>query len=310
MVTAPSSSRRSSWLSRSSRPPAIFPATASVGLVSPRSTWASIGAEQPLRQGRSRSDRPPASRSALTRGPITIRTYVIAYATRRLSVPRRVSDEPFLRPDVLVLAAGGPVGEAWMTGVLAGLEEATGVDFRGVEAIVGTSAGSIVAASLVAGRSPRRPAGTGGRRETSMPPETSARSTPLRALGALATAATSPLAGPALALGAPAGARARALFLSRLPDEGRSLGGLRREVDGWGTRFDGRLRVCTVDRDSGRRVVFGRPGSPRATGGQAVAASCAVPWIFKPVRTGESTYVDGGAWSLTTLAAAPAGRDS
>src|SRR5437764_11645003 len=69
-------------------------------------------------------------------------------------------DEPFLRPDVLVLAAGGPVGEAWMTGVLAGLEEAAGVDFRDVEAIVGTSAGSIVGASLVAGRSPRRPRGT------------------------------------------------------------------------------------------------------------------------------------------------------
>ena len=39
-------------------------------------------------------------------------------------------DELFLRPDVLVLAAGGPVGEAWMTGVLAGIEEATGVDFQ------------------------------------------------------------------------------------------------------------------------------------------------------------------------------------
>jgi NTE family protein len=221
-----------------------------------------------------------------------------------------VSDEPFLRPDVLVLAAGGTVGEAWMTGVLAGLEQATGVDFRRTEAIVGTSAGSIVGASLVAGRSPRRPAGTGGRRETSMPPETSGARTPLRALGALASAATSPLAGPALALGAPAGARARALFLSRLPDEGRSLGALRREVDGWGARFDGRLRVCTVDRDTGRRVVFGRPHSPPASVGEAVAASCAVPWIFRPVRIGDSTYVDGGAWSLTNLDAAPAGRDS
>src|SRR5256885_12999549 len=47
-----------------------------------------------------------------------------------------------------------------MTGVLAGLEEAAGVDFREIEAIVGTSAGSIVGASLVAGRSPRRPRGT------------------------------------------------------------------------------------------------------------------------------------------------------
>src|SRR5205823_5327351 len=67
-----------------------------------------------------------------------------------------------LRPDVLVLAAGGVVGEAWMTGVLAGIEAETDIDFRRVEAFVGTSAGSIVAASLAAGRSPRRPGRGGG----------------------------------------------------------------------------------------------------------------------------------------------------
>jgi NTE family protein len=29
----------------------------------------------------------------------------------------------------------------------------------------------------------------------------------------------------------------------------------------------------------------------------AVAASCAVPGIYRPVRIGDRTYVDGGAWS-------------
>ncbi|HWH95350.1 MAG TPA: patatin-like phospholipase family protein, partial [Baekduia sp.] len=62
-----------------------------------------------------------------------------------------------VRPDVLVLAGGGIVGEAWMHGVLAGVEDAAGADFRRVEAYVGTSAGSIVAARLVAGRRPPRP---------------------------------------------------------------------------------------------------------------------------------------------------------
>jgi NTE family protein len=222
-----------------------------------------------------------------------------------------VSDAPFLRPDVLVLAAGGTVGEAWMTGVLAGLEQATGIDFRRTEAIVGTSAGSIVGASLIAGRSPRRPRGTSTNGVAAMPPERAAdRAGPLRAMAGAAFALGAPLAGPALALGAPAGARARALVLSRLPDAGRSLAALREQVDAWGARFDGRLRVATVDRDSGRRVVFGSPRSPHATVGEAVAASCAVPWIFRPVRIGERTYVDGGAWSLTNLDAAPAGRDS
>ena len=226
-------------------------------------------------------------------------------------------DEPFLRPDVLVLAAGGPVGEAWMTGVLAGLEAATGVDFREVEAIVGTSAGSIVGAALVAGHSPRRPRGTTQR---SGGGGAYAEAAPRRgggALGALAgagvgavAAATAPLAGPALALGAPAGARARALLLGRVPVGGRSLEGLRRFVDESGARFDGRLRVCTVERATGRRVVFGRPRSPRATVGEAVAASCAVPWIFRPVRIGGREYVDGGVWSLTNLDVAPAGRDT
>src|SRR5205823_5596077 len=61
------------------------------------------------------------------------------------------------RPDVLVLGGGGLLGEAWMMGVLAGIEDATGFDMRRCEHFVGTSAGSIVAAHLVAGNAPRRP---------------------------------------------------------------------------------------------------------------------------------------------------------
>ena len=64
----------------------------------------------------------------------------------------------FAPPDILVLSGGGVLGEAWMPGVLAGIEDATGADLRRTEAFVGTSAGSIVAAALAAGRSPRRPA--------------------------------------------------------------------------------------------------------------------------------------------------------
>ena len=58
-------------------------------------------------------------------------------------------------PNVLVLGGGGLLGEAWMTGVLAGYEDATGADVRRCRRFAGTSAGSIVASSLVAGRSPR-----------------------------------------------------------------------------------------------------------------------------------------------------------
>src|SRR5215216_1216747 len=55
-------------------------------------------------------------------------------------------------PDTLVLGGGGTLGEAWMRGLLAGLESTSGLDFRGCEYVLGTSAGSIVAAALVSGR--------------------------------------------------------------------------------------------------------------------------------------------------------------
>jgi NTE family protein len=57
-------------------------------------------------------------------------------------------------PDVLVLGGGGILGEAWMSAVLAGLDEAEGFDARECASYVGTSAGSIVAASLAAGLPP------------------------------------------------------------------------------------------------------------------------------------------------------------
>ena len=58
------------------------------------------------------------------------------------------------RPDQLVLGGGGTLGEAWLRSLLAGLEDETGWDLRECDAFVGTSAGSIVAAVLAAGRRP------------------------------------------------------------------------------------------------------------------------------------------------------------
>jgi NTE family protein len=216
------------------------------------------------------------------------------------------------RPDVLVLGGGGVLGEAWMMGLLAGLEDATGFDLRECESFVGTSAGSIVAAHLVAGRSPRRPSTVGTDLELG-------HAQPVRGLavaaiaaarraGSLALAASSTFAPLALGVAAPGGALLRALLLRRLPRPPDTLTQLRAEVEQSAARFDGRLRVATVDRGSGRRVVFGSPGAPLATVAEAVQASCTVPWLFAPVRIGNREYVDGGVWSPTNLDAAPAGR--
>jgi len=219
--------------------------------------------------------------------------------------------EPLLhRPDVLVLAVGGTLGEAWMRGLLDGAGAAAGIDFRDCEYFVGTSAGSIVAAFLAAGVAPDSGAEARAARDWAAAAEEDGRGGGGRftALGRLGLAAAAPLAPIALASATPGGAVARAAALRTVPRTRRSMPGLGRAVDEAGARFDGRLRIVAVDRRSGRRVVFGAPGAPRTSVGQAVLASCSVPWIFRPVRIGDREYVDGGVWSPTNLDATPARR--
>ena len=218
------------------------------------------------------------------------------------------------RPDVLVLGGGGVLGEAWMMGVLAGIEDATGFDLRDCESFVGTSAGAIVAAHLAAGRSPRRPSAIGTDLEVGHGQP--ARSLAIAALaaarraGSYALAAASTFAPLALGVSAPGGAVLRSLLLRSLPAPAQTLAQLRYQIQESAAAFDGRLRVTAVDRRSGRRVVFGSPGAPPATVAEAVEASCTVPWLFAPVTIGGREYVDGGVWSPTNLDAAPAGRDT
>ena len=126
-----------------------------------------------------------------------------------------------------------------------------------------------------------------------------------RAAG-LITAA--PLAAFGLRSTAMGGALARRLVLSRVPRGRRSLGDLRARVDAAGVDWDAGLLISAVDVESGRRVMFGAPGAPHASVGQAVEASCAIPGYFRPVEIGGRSYVDGGAWSPTNMDAAPVRR--
>lgn len=229
-----------------------------------------------------------------------------------------------MRPDVLVLGAGGVLGEAWLMGVLAGLEDAAGLDMRECECFVGTSAGSIVAARLAAGESPRRPASAGAEPPADGLEETEVDGTPdsglegafgavtgaARLAGAWAGAIGGSLVPRALGVAAPGGALLRAAMLQQIPEPQNTLFGLRREIERSGAAFDGRLRVAAVNRRNGRRVMFGGPGAPRATVAEAVSASCAAPWLFEPVEIGGREYVDGGVWSPINLDAAPVGRNT
>ncbi len=59
------------------------------------------------------------------------------------------------------------------------------------------------------------------------------------------------------------------------------------------------LWICAARRRDGRRMVFGRAGSPPAPLASAVAASCAIPGYFSPIRIGNEQYFDGGVHSPT-----------
>jgi NTE family protein len=221
---------------------------------------------------------------------------------------------------MLVLGGGGTLGEAWLRSLLAGLEAGTGWDLRRCDAFVGTSAGSIVAAVLAAGRRPEAAAGVAEEWERA-----AAASGAGGALnggseggiggGGIAARLARPAGGAALAVAPlvaaglePAGARLRAAVLNRGRRAKRGIPELRRGIERLGSRFDGRLRVAAVDLRTGRRVVFGAPGAPEASVADAVLASCAVPWVFRPVTIGGREYVDGGAWSSANLDAAPVER--
>jgi NTE family protein len=210
---------------------------------------------------------------------------------------------------VLVLGVGGVLGEAWMWGYLGGRSDAGGEDYRRAKQLIGTSAGSIVAARLAGGEDPRR----GEERvrwDGEVEPER--RPSSLRAAveraSRISLGALSPLAAPALSAATPGGALARAAVLARVPAGRIELNDLRSRVDALAPEFDGRLNVVAVDRGNGRRVAFGAEGAPETSVADAVAASCAIPGYFAPVEIGGREYVDGGVWSPTNLDLARAGR--
>jgi NTE family protein len=61
------------------------------------------------------------------------------------------------------------------------------------------------------------------------------------------------------------------------------------------------LYICAVDLYTGTRVAFGHPDAPPAPLPEAVLASTAIPGVFPPVKIGARHYVDGGAYSATSL---------
>lgn len=204
----------------------------------------------------------------------------------------------------LVLGAGGSVGLAYHGGVLAALEDVTGWDPRSAEVMVGTSAGSLSSALLRIGL----PAGdlravSEGRPLTEEGAALADLGRPHRPRHRVSHfLRPRPLAAP-MAVGrawlrgtppSPMALAAALLPAGPVPTMAISSGLDRVSGDSWPEG----LWICAVRLGDGRRVVFGREGSPTTTLGRAVGASCAVPAFFRPVRIGDRRYVDGGVASI------------
>ncbi|EID14635.1 hypothetical protein MXEN_08857 [Mycobacterium xenopi RIVM700367] len=193
----------------------------------------------------------------------------------------------------LVLAGGGIAGIAWETGVLQGIADQAPQTARTLldcDVLVGTSAGSAVAAQISSGSAldelyARQIAPTSAELDPGVGVETitelffNAITKPgttrqkLRRIGAIA-AATDTVAELVR----------REVIAGRLPSHH------------WPDRD---LRLTAIDIVTGERVVFDRESGVDLV--DAVAASCAVPGAWPPVTIGERRYMDGGVASSVNL---------
>lgn len=185
----------------------------------------------------------------------------------------------------LVIGGGGVAGIAWATGMLLGLERA-GVHLRAADRLIGTSAGSAVAAQLTStlsldelferqtnGTSPEihRSLGIRGMMNLAIPlmlnRDTSAA---LRSVGRRAAGHGHDMA-----------TARHGVIAARLPSHD------------WSPDHD--LRLVAIDVETGERVVFTRDSGVDIV--DAVEASCAVPGVWPVVHIGGQRYMDGGVSS-------------
>lgn len=187
----------------------------------------------------------------------------------------------------LVLGGGGAAGNAWEIGVIAGLFDA-GLDVTEADLIIGTSAGSTVAAqvtatpptelfaAIIAATPPPRTAQAGPERV----PDLLARTNAVIAAATDAADMRRRMGAAALAMDASddgtAQAQRRAVVAARLPSQQ------------WPRQL---IRIVAVDAHTGEPIVFDRDSGVELV--DAVTASCAGPGA-SPHTIGEHRYIDGG----------------
>jgi NTE family protein len=187
-----------------------------------------------------------------------------------------------MRERALVLGGGGITGVAWEIGLLCGLAE-RGLDLSGADLVLGSSAGSIVGASIASGE----PLDALYREQLAPPEQDSAPAslgvaTIVSMIWATMTSreqtrALARIGAMALAAKTEPEEQRRKVIAGRLPA---------RE---WPDRT---LRVTAVDASTGELAVFDAASGVSLV--DAVGASCAVPGVWPPVTIGSRRYIDGG----------------
>jgi NTE family protein len=213
----------------------------------------------------------------------------------------------------MVLGAGGVLGGAWMTGAILALCDQTRWHPRFADHIIGTSAGSVLAALTGAGVPPwllvpeNAPNVYHAKFDDSgnLEIETDLwqRIIRRRRLGLPRFAPGSlALTWAGLRLG-------RSSYFKALcglaPTGFMSTDPIKETVrwvaprGGWVDHPNTWIVAC--DYQTGDRVVFGQEGFPKVDMVQAVAASCAIPGYYCPEVIDGRTYVDGGLHSMSNL---------
>jgi NTE family protein len=197
----------------------------------------------------------------------------------------------------LVLAGGGLAGIAWETGVLRGIADEspeTAEALLEADVLVGTSAGSTVAAQLSSGLGldalfDRQTAAS----TAELTPSVGIDEITDLFLAAMLTPNTTQteklqkIGAVALSTATVSEAVRREVIAHRLPSHA------------WPQRV---LRISAIDTATGELVTFDNNSGVGLV--DAVAASCAVPGVWPPVTIGDRRYMDGGVGSSVNMALA------
>jgi NTE family protein len=213
----------------------------------------------------------------------------------------------------LVLGAGGVLGASWLIGAVEALEAETGWRAAEAEHIVGTSAGSVIGALAASGIPSEYMSAYAAGRTLDGFVEAEARADELsgrlkgteyrlqRALPPIGPGSWRLALTTLLHLRSHSPATVLAGWLPRGFISTDPIGALVETFVSGSWPDHPSYWAVAADYRSGKRVAFGRDDAPPAQVAEAVAASCAIPGFYHPVKIAGRRYVDGGICSTSNL---------